>query len=226
MGWCPARIRRCLCVLRYWNRLILLDENRLTKKIFQSDFESNSPWCKRVKTILSDIGLVDLYSNKMYVNIDECRNRMSDKYCTEWLEDVKNKPKLRTYAQFKNTFGVENYVTLNLTRQQRSMLAQIRSGILPINVETGRFRNIARENRLCTMCDTSEVEDELHFTLLCPFYNEIRKNYLHNLLLEYKDYSLAETFKILCEYHSRLFSKFIVQIWNKRKDTLYNNVNN
>ena len=75
------------------------------------------------------------------------------------------------------------------------------------------------------MCDTSEVEDELHFTLLCPFYNEIRKNYLHNLLLEYKDYSLVETFKILCEYHSRLFSKFIVQIWNKRKDTLYNNVN-
>ena len=74
MGWCPARIRRCLCVLRYWNRLILLDEKRLTKKIFQSDFENNSPWCKRVKTILSDIG----------------------KYCTEWLEDVKHKSKLRT----------------------------------------------------------------------------------------------------------------------------------
>ena len=36
MGWCPARIRRCLCVLRYWNRLILLDEKRLTKKIFQT----------------------------------------------------------------------------------------------------------------------------------------------------------------------------------------------
>ena len=56
----------------------------------------------------------------------------------------------------------EPYVLLNLSRQERSLFAQLRCGILPIMVETGRFRNIPKEKRICPVCDINEVEDEIH----------------------------------------------------------------
>ena len=53
-----------------------------------------------------------------------------------------SKPKLRTYVQLKVTFGVENYVSMNISKYKRSLYAQFRCGILPIAIETGRFKNI------------------------------------------------------------------------------------
>ena len=41
MGWCPNYIHRTLNVLRYWNRLIKLNDNRLTKKIFNFDYTTD-----------------------------------------------------------------------------------------------------------------------------------------------------------------------------------------
>ena len=62
------------------------------------------------------------------------------------------KPKLRTYVQIKESYNVENYIILNMSRQERSILAQLRCGVLPLHIEIGRFRNIPREKRTCSMC--------------------------------------------------------------------------
>ena len=35
MGWVPSKIRRYVNIIRYWNRLINMDDTRLTKKVFQ-----------------------------------------------------------------------------------------------------------------------------------------------------------------------------------------------
>jgi len=44
-----------------------------------------------------------------------------------------------------------------------------------LNVEMGRFNGIPRSKRLCSCCDRSEVEDEMHL-LICPMYDHIRNN--------------------------------------------------
>ena len=31
---------------------------------------------------------------------------------------------------------------------------------------------------MCTFCDTSEIEDEYHFVLVCPLYRDLREQYL------------------------------------------------
>ena len=49
-------------------------------------------------------------------------------------------------------------VTSRLSRSQRSLVAQLRAGILPLAIEVGRFKNIPEENRLCELCDLGEVE--------------------------------------------------------------------
>ena len=142
-------------------------------------------------------------------------------FLIQWKEDIQDKPKLCTYVKLKDSFDVEYYVALNLTRQQRSILAQLRCGILPINIETGRLRSIKRENRICTMCNMEEVEDELHFIFNCPFYNDLRYNFLNNVPFSCNNHSLAECFNILCEIHPRNLSKFINEILIKCKSSMH-----
>ena len=40
-GWTPSVYRRWLCILRYWNRLVLMDNNRLTKHAFNNDYTTS-----------------------------------------------------------------------------------------------------------------------------------------------------------------------------------------
>ena len=70
----------------------------------------------------------------------------------DWREDVK-KPKLGTYGTFKDNIDVEPYVKDCNLRQNGSIMAQIRCGILPIRVETGRLCGLPIDNRLCDQSD-------------------------------------------------------------------------
>lgn len=38
-------------------------------------------------------------------------------------------------------------------------------------MKTGRYVGTAEEDRICTLCDLKDVEDEMHFVLHCPFYD-------------------------------------------------------
>ena len=37
---------------------------------------------------------------------------------------------------------------------------------------------MGRENRKCTLCDSNDIEDEFHFVLICPLYNDLRATYI------------------------------------------------
>ena len=76
---------------------------------------------------------------------------------------------------FKSDLLPEEYLNLHIQKYQRSLFAQFRAGILPLHVETGRFRNLPLEQRLCVLCDKSEVEDEYHFLCQCAVYRDLRR---------------------------------------------------
>ncbi len=50
-----------------------------------------------------------------------------------------------------------------MSRQRRSYLAQLRNGILSLQLEVSRWINKAVEERLCLICNNGTVEDEEHF---------------------------------------------------------------
>ena len=49
-----------------------------------------------------------------------------------------------------------------------------------LRIETGRYarNHTERHNRLCTLCNTIDIEDEYHFFFICPIYSHLRKRYL------------------------------------------------
>lgn len=73
-----------------------------------------------------------------------------------------------------------------MSRYNRPILAQYRCGILPLNIEVGRYRNIPLDNRLCTLCPNRSIEDEFHFLCTCPIYNDIR-SILYETIMYYDD---------------------------------------
>jgi hypothetical protein len=63
-----------------------------------------------------------------------------------------------------------------LSKEHRSFPTKIRISVHSLNIETGRYNSTPREQRLCKFCPSS-VEDEKHFILHCPKYQNIRNSY-------------------------------------------------
>ena len=57
-----------------------------------------------------------------------------------------------------------------MSRKARSLISQIRLGILPLEMEAGRFRGVSPEDRiLCQNCNMGVVECEVHFICECLY---------------------------------------------------------
>ena len=67
-----------------------------------------------------------------------------------------------------------------LKRWQRSLLAKLRLGVFPINLELGRYSGMPRQERWCTLCNKSEIENEFHILFHCPVYNNERCKLLNH----------------------------------------------
>ena len=58
----------------------------------------------------------------------------------------------------------------------RRLLSKFRCGCHGLHVDTGRWVDTTREDRLCQICYSSKVvEDEQHFLFSCPAYSDVRQ---------------------------------------------------
>ena len=155
-------------MLRCWNRLITFNNDIITKQLFEFDYEkSSNNWCSEIKAILTSLDLLDVYDRKILIDLKIAEQRLINLYKQNWRNSVHNSRKLRTYLQFKGNFRTEDYVLLNLSKYERSIVAQFRCGILPLRIETGRYINESVNERLCKFCSSNAVEDEMHFLIYC-----------------------------------------------------------
>ena len=157
--WTDPDVRRKLEMIRMWDRLINMDDSRLTKRVILWDYNQPHGWCSDMKKIFSSIGLNNLYET-ISINgfstislLSFAENKLKTDQFDKWNSDIINQPKLQTYIQIKDEYKCENYVSMNLSRSIRSYIAQIRYGVLPLHIETGRYSNLKVEERLCKVCD-------------------------------------------------------------------------
>ena len=116
------------------------------------------------------------------------------------------------------------YVKYNLTASERSAMAQLRFGILPLNIETGRFRNQPVQDRLCTLCEFNEIEDKCHFLFKCSLYSDLRNDWITNITDKTPDFVEMDTttkFKVIFAIHHRITAKFILRSYSVRKENLF-----
>ncbi len=93
---------------------------------------------------------------------------------------------MRIYILFTNEYSTEQYVIFYRPRQDRPLLAHIRSGTLPLHVEMGRFTDTIVENRTSMISNSKEIGDDYHFVSIGTEYDIFRQS-LYNKINEKSD---------------------------------------
>ena len=142
---------------------------------------------QQIKIPLSDISLTK-HQLKHLARSRE--NILEESYTRYWYQQLnlttsktKNRGgnKLRTYSKIKQHFKIEQYLTLIHNTAHRKALTQLRLSSHQLHIET--LRGTVREprDRLCTKCNLSKTEDEIHFITECPHYLDHRQPLLTKL---------------------------------------------
>ena len=138
-------------------------------------------WANEIENLLNRLNMSEQFENRESANMCECKKKIWKLMEEENLENINNKLKLSTYAKLKDNIEVQEYVTGLLSKEKRSLMIELRCGVLPIALETGRFKNkkdetsnnygrLRPEERLCEICNSNAVEDEFHFVMKCEKY--------------------------------------------------------
>ena len=236
-GWMPTKLQRYKWILSFWNRMIKMDENRLTKIVFEWDYSlQKDNWSSETKNIFTQSNLAFKFERKDICCISDVSGHLFDNYKNSWTEKINQKPKLRTYRLFKSNFNPEKYLFLNLPKYKRSIMAQFRLGILPLNIETGRYKNITDdkgnirkekpEERICTLCSLQITEDEFHFLFDCECYTSLREIFFSDIVSENSNFqNLSKNCKLefLMKNCIKKLCNYLWVSWEKRKELLFNN---
>ncbi len=229
MGWIDNFTRWKIDRIRLWNRLINTDNDRLLKKVFLWDKNvytrtNKSNFVSHVNQIYSDVNLSNCFVNNMQLDLDYVQKCLAKKSAEKWYTSTQNMTKLEVYKQIKPEFGVEKYLTMNIDRYEKSLLSQLRYGILPLRVETGRFVNEKHNERLCTLCNSNLVEDTEHFLFFCTLYKSHRielDNKARTRIEGWDNLSCIDKLCNLFEHMTRDFAKYVKNIFTLRRNTLY-----
>ena len=224
MGWTSSSVRRKVNIVRVWNNLVNMNSNRLAKKVFQWDLEQQTKaWAADVKVLFSNLNMADVFQNRLPCPTEQIWALLHEAKCCEWKRSLTNYPKLRTYVKFKENFCIEPYTSINMNRKYRSILAQLRIGILPLEIETGRWKGVEIERRTCQLCNSGSVEDESHFLFECIFYACERNDFFTKIgVLSPESLSTETKFKKIMEHCNILNTvKYACEIYEKRKSKLF-----
>ena len=91
--------------------------------------------------------------------------------------------KLSLYSEVKNKVRFESYLDLIKNVKTRVAVTKMRISCHLLPIESGRYKKIRRVERLCPLCNRSEIGDEFHYLLKCTHssLSHIRGIFLESL---------------------------------------------
>ena len=180
LGRFPLVLCRKIRILKYWAKLVS-SENVLMKTMYNHMFNSmfNKSWIVSVRDLLNNIGLGEFWINQSVPNISSfvanVTSRLQDQCIQLWREEVESKPKCILYQHLVDTFNLQFYLVKTLQPTIQKAICKLRISSHYLAIESGRYNNTPRPQRMCTVCNSNEIEDEFHFLLICDLYTDIRK---------------------------------------------------
>ena len=166
---------------KYLKRLEDMPEGSLLKlshlDVLQSPhLYNNSSWHNCL------VELASRFHCSKRVPVSQIRKLMEMQYKELWSQSIQGNSKLRSYVKFKHEFKLGNYL-LHESQDNRRNLTRLRTSSHKLTIETGagRYNKVALKDRLCQLCDSNTVEDEYHFVMTCPLYNELRVELMQSL---------------------------------------------
>ena len=130
-------------------------------------------------------------------------NQLSDTHCSDEITERRRRMTQAESTYIKRYRDITSLDYCNalyetyIREDLRVIITRWRLSCIPLHIETGRYKNIERKDRLCPFCDV--LEDEKHALFVCEAYREIRSHFTQLLetnptvkeLLNPKDYDTA-----------------------------------
>jgi len=174
--------------IKYWLKITRLPDTRYVKKCYNmmlmDDAQGFVNWVTSIRLCLQRYGFGVVWQNQMVTSdplfLKQFTNRIKDCFLQDWNATIAENSKLNYYTMFKSNIDFERYLDILDIRKFRYSYVNFRLGCHELEIERGRYRNIPRQNRICTLCAQNSVEDEYHFLLCCEKYSDIRSLYIPN----------------------------------------------
>ena len=221
-GRVPLYLRHHIKALKYWVNILNLTKGHPVKQAYNAlhslDSFGQKNWCTKIRILLWDLGFTNVWEHQHVENgklfIKNIWDSMQTTYKNKNIEVIKqsgHETKLRTYKLFKDTFCLEPYLHIVKDSRYRTALTRLRLSSHKLSIETGRHvkPKIPVNSRLCENCNLQEIEDEVHFLLVCPKYTRARETLLHEFskyIPDLQSLTLADKFKYIlqCQEQSAL----------------------
>ena len=78
-----------------------MDDERLTKKVFEWEYKNNGLWCTQVMDNFNKLGFSKLYETKQTVDTQEAKEKLLCHTESKWKYKSALSPKLRTFLTFR-----------------------------------------------------------------------------------------------------------------------------
>ena len=221
-GWSPIDLHLQHIVLKYWHRLGSMPLDRIPKKVFcwcsKYAATGKKNWSFHVKKLLKSVDNESICFDSFRTFSVSVWDALACRHLDAWrravnggdVRDTQSGGKLVWYRRIKTIPKVEPYIRAGLPFGVRRVMAGLRAGCLPLQVELGRFSQPKTpfDNRICKVCNVG-VETVQHFLVECKPLSTIREN-LFSKVAEinpnFSSFCDSQKCLVLLQPHKNLFS--------------------
>ena len=232
LGRTSIKCKRVLGVIKYWLKIIQLDNIKYVRIVYDALYRqivtkpNKKSWVTSVRDLLQSLGFNDvwLFQGVGHISIflSSVKQRINDVFVQNWYSELQDSTRARSYILFAE-FKLQKYLKCINIEKFRIALSRLRMSSHRLENEKGRWHKptaIPLNDRKCKHCNI--LEDEFHFILECPLYQELRKIYVK--MYFWKRPNIPKFISLINsenEMEIRNLSIYIFKAFEKRNTILY-----
>ena len=187
LGRHPIQIDAKIRMLNFWCRLLNDKESKISCLLYKllfinlNHYGFETKWLSFIKQIFDNCGMSNVWNSQFADKwvVKSIEQTLKDQFMQNCLSDINTSPKGLCYRIFKSNVFFENYLS-KLSYYNLYTLCRYRCGNHRLPIETGRWQNVPRNDRLCHLCGSIELGDEYHYIMSCSALKNERKTLLPN----------------------------------------------
>ena len=224
LGRYPLFVNSTLRCLKYWLRVLKMDDIRIPKQAYKMmilmDESEKKCWVTQVKDVLSKNGFYCVWLQQGVGDekkfLCELKQRLTDNFIQEWNATIRDKDRYFPYRNVRSIFEPEQYLSALEIYCFRVGLCQLRLGVLPINNNLHRYSACAIQ-RNYVVC-VNAIENEEHLLFACPLYNDIREKLPNDTSQNTVTASLENVLSWKSKTNMFRLAKFVFSAIRRRKE--------
>jgi hypothetical protein len=183
-GRYPLRININIKCVKYWLKLQEMSTDRYPKKAYNMllhmQQDNRQTWASSIQYCLYKFGFQEVWLNRGVGNekafLQLFRERQIDAFKRQWKFELETKERFKFYSGIKADFSLSLFLANLKHVKSRIDLIRFRLGVSQIKIHKLRFSRANNIDFTCPFCNA--IENEIHFLLVCPMYEDLREFYI------------------------------------------------